>query len=190
MKKNIATVILLIACIFISTELNATDLSGSFGVGYNTSVQSVSCKYFFGSFGINLLVGVSGELQNVMLYAQTKIDFRGTLYGLYAIEILDRANLNLFLGGEFEYIGSHSIGQSDINYYARTGLSPEIFIFDNLSIETSFGLQISAKEFSFPNTYIISFGMFGQDISIVSGFAFHWYFGKSPKGNTEIPVTR
>ncbi len=176
MKKN---AIFALACMFAASGAYTADLSGSIGIGYDAAMQSVSCRYFLGNFGIDLLAGFYVEPQNVSLgEQQTKVDIRGALFALYAIEALEFANIDVFLGAEIEYVGSHVKGQGDLNVYARAGLAPELFVFENVSVEAGFGIELSVIEQPVPNIWKVGIGTYGSGVSIVSGLSFHWYFGK------------
>jgi hypothetical protein len=160
----------------------SSDMTGSLGVGYDTSTNCISLRYFFGNFGIGFLAGFYIEPMDAALGdTQTLLDLRGALSAMYALELFDQANLNVFACVQAEYGGSHIKGQGNINFYLRAGLSPEIFILENLSVEASFGLEVAYVSTPIPNVYRLSIELYGNQVSIVSGLSFHWYFWKPKK---------
>ena len=97
----------------------------------------------------------------------------------------DKGNLNCFAGVGIDLDGS-TIKDSDsvTDITIQVGLEPELFLLDNLSVSTKFGAQImlngdfdqdgDGKAETDSGGMIL--GTFGQDVSIIGGAAFNWYF--------------
>jgi hypothetical protein len=178
MKKKTALMILLVINLIAATSIYSANMTGRIGIGYDTSIQSASLRFFIGNFGIDVLLGFWFEPQNTNLLDDTAyLTFHGGAYFFYPIELLDKVNLNFFAGAIFENVGSHTTNASRINFFIRAGLSPEIFLLDDLSIEAKFGLEISMQQQN-ATDYRTAVRTFGDNISIVEGFAFHYYLGK------------
>jgi hypothetical protein len=178
MKKS-ALLILLLANLFAVTSVYSANMSGRIGIGYDTSVDCASVRFFIGSIGIDILAGFRFEPQDTNLGDQTALlTLRGAGYVLFPIEVHEKVNLNLFAGLELENVGSHFTNGSALNFYIRAGVSPEIFLLDNVSVEANFGLEFSYIRAVAPSEYRIAIGLYGNTISIVQGFAFHVYLGK------------
>ena len=102
----------------------------------------------------------------------------------------EKGNLNAFAGVNIDMDGC-TIKDSDsvTNISIKVGLEPEIFLLNNLSVSTKFGVQIMLLGDTIdtnPNSAdygkavtdsgSMQLGTFGQGVSIVSGAAFNWYF--------------
>lgn len=92
--------------------------------------------------------------------------------------------LNGYAGVGLNVDGS-KIKDSDsvTDFFIEAGLAPEIFLLDNLSVVTNFGVQlfmagdnIGGDGKAVKDSGGMTLGTFGQGVSIVQGFAFNWYF--------------
>ncbi len=97
----------------------------------------------------------------------------------------DKGNLNCFAGVGIDLMGS-TIKDSDsvTDITIQVGLEPEIFLLDNLSVSTKFGVGIILNG-DFDNTGDgkantdtggMTLRTMGQGVSIIGGAAFNWYF--------------
>ena len=165
--------------VFFPGLLFSVDMSNRIGIGYNGSIDALSIKFFFKNTGLEVAFGFNFEAKNEEDFGDeaSLVNLRGSSYFFYPFDLTDKANINLFAGADIDYIGSHVQGDGGINIYGRAGISPEIFLFEKLSVETSFGLLVSIFEEVNRNVSGSRFriDLYGDGISIIGGLSFHWY---------------
>ncbi len=178
MDKAVA-IVLSIALICIASSGLAAD-HGNLAIGYDGYDGGVSLRMFPSpNFGLEGIVGMSFEGRNKDL-GDDNADFDFYLGGNLVIPFkkAEKANLNFFVGGALQRVDSHAKDVGRTNIYGNIGLAPEIFLLENLSVETKCGMRISIMGKSFKGAKDNRFRIqtYGQGVSIVSGVAFHWYF--------------
>jgi hypothetical protein len=151
-------------------------------IGYDGSVGGISFKKFISKdLGFQGILGLSYETAASNAVApndETALSYALAVRVLMPKEVTEKIRVNCFAGIELENIGSHTKDAGQTNFYIESGVSPEIFLFKNLSVETSFGLRLCMVGESFKgldNGYT-QIRTFGNAISIVDGVSFHYYF--------------
>ncbi len=160
------------------------DMAGKMGIGYD---GGLSFKYWMGGFGIQSIVDFGYETAPSGYTepdnkAEMSIGF--TAKGLMPFIKTDKVNLNFVLGFGIDMLMNEDYKDktdSGMDISVLIGFSPEIFLLDNLSIETTTGLKVFMNGESTYNDVkmaddYMSIATFGQGVSIVSGAAFHFYF--------------
>ncbi|MBN1292531.1 MAG: hypothetical protein JXB48_11890 [Candidatus Latescibacteria bacterium] len=176
MKKILAIVIV---AMFAATSAFA-ETPTQMAVGYD---GGLSMRYMAGAVGVQGILGL-----NFVSPASDAFDSAIDLsIGVNVFKCMwecDKGNLNGFAGIKIAMDGDttkDSDAETDISVMA--GLEPEIFLLDNLSVTTKFGLQImiqgdqrGAGGKTVDDSGSMNIGTFGQGVSIVNGAAFNWYF--------------
>lgn len=181
MKKLMAFGI--IGTMFLCNASFGVDMAGKMGIGYD---NGFSFKYWMEGFGIQSIVDFGYETAESgdTLNDKAEIGIGFMLKGLIPFIKTDKANLNLVLGFGIDMLmNQYHMDKTDsgMDISVLIGFSPEIFLLDNLSIETTTGLKVKMYGESTYNDVkmaddYMSIATFGQGVSIVSGAAFHFYF--------------
>lgn len=178
MKKAVVSV-LSIALICIVSNAFAAD-HGNVAIGYDSYDGGLSLRLFPSpGLGLEGVVGMSFEGKNRDLgHDDADFDFYLGANLIIPFKMAEKANLNSFIGGALERADSHVKDFGKTSFYINAGLAPEIFLLDNLSVETKCGLRISIIGESFKDAKDNRFRIqtYGQGVNIVGGAAFHWYF--------------
>lgn len=176
MKKVIVFVVL---SLFAVTSVFAETPTGM-AVGYD---GGLSLRYLAGSIGVQGILGLDFDspASDAM---DSAIDLNIGVNVFTCLWECDRGNLNGFAGVGIDLDGDttpDSDSETDITLMA--GLEPEIFLLDNLSVTTKFGVQIMIQGDqrgvggkAVTDSGGLALGTFGQNVSIVQGAAFNWYF--------------
>lgn len=182
MKKLMASG--MIGTMLLCSASFGVDMAGKMGIGYD---NGLSFKYWMGGFGIQSIVDFGYETAPSSATepndkAEMSIGFM--LKGLIPFITTDKANLNLVLGFGIDMLmNQYHMDKTDsgMDISVLIGFSPEIFLMDNLSIETTTGVKVfmngesTVSDVKMADDYM-SIATFGQGVSIVSGAAFHFYF--------------
>lgn len=154
-------------------------------IGYDSTFPGISAR-IMGETGLGIKVCFGMSIDSPA-QKNTQIDLDLNLGGALVKNIWenDRSNFNV-LAGLIIYRDGTTIEDGDTitNIALMAGFEPEIFILENLSLSTHFGLQLyfagdkrgSSGE-QIDDTGRTIFSTFGDDaISIFQGLAFNWYF--------------
>ena len=177
MKKIIVFVVVSLFAVTSAFAETPTDMA----VGYD---GGFSLRYIAGSIGVQGILGLDFE-SPASDNKDAAIDLNIGVNVFMCMWECDRGNLNGFAGVEIDLDGDttkDSDSETDISLMA--GLEPEIFLLDNLSVTTKFGVQImiqgdqrsAATGKTMDDSGSLTLGTFGQNVSIVQGAAFNWYF--------------
>jgi len=177
MKKIIVFVVV---SLFAVTSAFA-ETPTAMAVGYD---GGLSMRYLAGSIGVQGILGLDFE-SPASDNLDSAIDLNIGVNVFMCMWECDRGNLNGFAGVGIDLDGDtmkDSDSVTDISVMA--GLEPEVFLLDNLSVTTKFGVKImiAGEERnditgkSIKDSGGLTLGTFGEDVSIVSGAAFNWYF--------------
>ena len=182
MKKAL---VFMIVSLFVVTSVFAETPTGM-AVGYD---GGLSLRYLAGSIGVQGILGLEFD-SPAAEGADSAIDLNIGVNVFTCLWECDRGNLNGIAGVGIDMDGS-SIKDSDAvtNISLMAGLEPEVFLLDNLSVTTKFGVQImiqgderetnmASPDYGKAKTDSgsLMLGTFGENVSIVSGAAFNWYF--------------
>ena len=176
MKK--ALVFLIVSLFFVTAAFAETPTE--MAVGYD---GGLSLRYQTGSIGVQGILGLEFD-SPASDGADSAIDLNIGVNVFTCMWECDRGNLNGFAGVGIDLDGS-TIKDSDsvTDITLKAGLEPEVFLLDNLSVTTKFGVQImiqgddiGGNGKAIKDSGGLMLGTFGQGISIVSGAAFNWYF--------------
>ena len=180
MKKVLA--VLIVSLFFTSLAFAETPTNKA--IGYDAMVGAASVRIITSSgIGIQGLLGLNfnspkqdGTQADMDLYIGGNV--------LKCLYENSKANLNAFAGIGIDMNGTTIDGGDSVTDFGiKVGLEPEIFLLDNLSVSTMFGLQIlingdqrggDGKAIS--DTGSTVFGTYGNGVSIVNGLSFNWYF--------------
>lgn len=154
--------------------------------GYNSTPRygAVSFKYWAEKYGFQGMLGFdydgaeSGRTSDV---ENMLVDF--TAKFLFPLVKAEKLWLNgvLSLGIVYESGIEHVTDCTRMNTGFLVGLSPEYYVFDNLSFETTFGIGGTMYGKTKTGTVedtddYMTFETFGKEIGISTGVAFHYYF--------------
>lgn len=155
---------------------------GKMGIGYNGDVGGISLKKWVsddwgwqGILGLNFETAGSGA---VAPNDETDVDYDLAFRLFKSKDVAEKVKLNCFAGIHLEHNGSNTKDVGQTNFHIEAGLSPEIFLFENLSVETSMGVRLSmcGETFKDAEDDFVEFGTFGAGVSIVDGLCFNYYF--------------
>jgi len=151
-------------------------------IGYDGIVNGISFKKFVSKdLGFQGILGFgyeSAPSNSVSPNNETSLDYSLAARVIMPKDITEKIKLNCFGGIALNHTGSHTKDVGQTNLYIESGLSPEIFLFNNLSVETSLGIRlgfIGETADGVDNGYT-SLRTFGAGVSIVDGVSFHYYF--------------
>ena len=178
MKKVLAVII--ISLFVVSTSFADTPTEKA--IGYD---GGLSYRYILDSgIGVQGILGLDYNSPADSDSSDANLDLNIGVNVFKCLYETDKGNLNCFAGVGIDMIGS-DIKDSDsvTNIAIKVGLEPELFLLDNLSVSTRFGVQImlmgdklDALGKSASDTGSTQFGTFGDKVSIIEGVAFNWYF--------------
>ena len=178
MKTMIVGALSIVTVLMVSSAFAADH--GNVAIGYDGYDGGLSLRIFPGSgLGFEGIVGMSFEGKNKDLgHDDADFDFYLGANLIIPFKMAEKANLNSFIGGALEMADSHVKDFGTTSFYINAGLAPEIFLLDNLSVETKCGLRISIIGESFKDAKDNRFRIqtYGQGVNIIGGAAFHWYF--------------
>jgi hypothetical protein len=160
-----------------TTSANAFETNGKFGVGYDADLNGATVRYFFADrMGIDVTLGFS--LQTARADGQeTDFDMILAPKLVYAFRLHDKVNLNLEGGAFLQVLGTNSNVSTDLNLGFFGGVAPELLIWDHLSVEVFFGLSLALNNLLEEQGKLnVALGTLGQQLSVVSGAAFRYYF--------------
>lgn len=158
------------------------------GIGYDGYNSALSLKYMGAKFGIQGMVrfDMEGEPSGGTGVSQMLTDV--TLKFLFPMFQDEKIHLNGVVGiGMQDYSGlGHVKDVTKMNTGWLLGFSPEYFVLPNLSFETSFGVggtMFGATKVSgtAAKDDYTSISTFGQQMSISTSLAFHYYFAEKEK---------
>ena len=177
--KRLLACILSIAVICMANSVFAAD-HGNVAIGYDGYDGGVSLRIFPSpGLGLEGIMGMRFEGKNKDLgHENADFDFYFGANVIIPWKMAEKANLNSFIGGALERADSHVKDVGTTSFYITAGLAPEIFLLENLSVETKCGLKISIIGESFKDAKDNRFRIqtYGQGVNIIAGAAFHWYF--------------
>ncbi|MBK6848306.1 MAG: hypothetical protein IPG96_12545 [Proteobacteria bacterium] len=159
------------------SSAQAFETAGKFGVGYDADLNGINLRYFANRVGIDLTWGLA--LQSPRRDGEeTRVDMIFVPRLVYALKMHEKINLNTGGGLTFEVLGSNASDDTDFSLGLFGGLGPEILLWDHLAVEVFFGaaLKINNLAENQAQKVNISFGTLGQQLSIVSGATFRYYF--------------
>lgn len=166
-----------LATVCFSSSAQAFETAGKFGVGYDADLNGINLRYFVSRMGIDLTWGLA--LQSPRFDGeQTRVDMIFVPRLVYAFKMHEKINLNAGGGLTFEVLGSNASSNTDFSLGLFAGLGPEIVLWDHLAVEVFFGaaLKINNLAENQAQKVNVSFGTLGQQLSIVSGATFRYYF--------------
>ncbi len=176
MRKGIVFAIITLFAVTSVFAETPTDMA----VGYD---GGLSLRYQTGSIGVQGILGLGFD-SPAADGADSAIDLKIGVNVFKCLWECDRGNLNCIAGVGIDMEGSEikdSDSVTDISLMA--GLEPEVFLLDNLSVTTKFGVQIliqgdqvGADGKAVTDSGGLMLGTFGEGVSIVSGAALNWYF--------------
>ncbi len=186
MKKVAA--IFLVTLLFVPAAF--AQFPSNMAIGYD---NGLSMRFITeGGVGLQGIVGLDMDASNPgnMTDAKTRVDFNAQVNVFKSLLMTEgdtfpsMACLNGYAGVGVNVDGSRIKDSDNVtDFFVEVGLSPEIFLLDNLSVVTNFGVELlmagdtigddgkAAKD-----TGGMDIFTFGQGISIVEGWAFNWYF--------------
>ena len=176
MRKVIVLAIITLFAVTSAFAETPTDKA----IGYD---GGLSLRYQTGSIGVQGILGL-GFNSPAAEGADSAIDLAIGVNVFKCLYECDRGNLNCIAGVGIDMDGS-SIPDSDseTNISLMAGLEPEVFLLDNLSVTTKFGVrimiqgdQVGADGKAVTDSGGLMLGTFGEGVSIVSGAALNWYF--------------
>ena len=179
MKKVIALVVI---ALFVTSAAFAETPTNK-AIGYDGMLNGLSCRKMLGGIGIQGILGLGFD-------SPASDNFDSALDLAIGVNIFkclweaDKGQLNCFAGIAIDMDGDtmkDSDSVTDINL--AVGLEPEIFLLDNLSVTTKFGVMVridgddrGADGKAVTDSGGMMLGTYGQGVSIIEGFSFNWYF--------------
>ncbi len=173
---------LIVIALFITTAAFAEAPTNK-AIGYDGMLDGISYRTMMGTMGIQGILGLgfdspAGDTSDSALDLAIGVNLFKCLWES------DKGQLNCFAGIAIDLDGStmkDSDSVTDINL--SVGLEPEIFLLDNLSVTTKFGLMISiqgdelgADGKTADDTGGLGVRTYGEGVSIIEGLSFNWYF--------------
>jgi len=180
MKKVFALVIVTLFAVSMAYAETPTEKA----VGYDGMLGGLSYRAMMGGLGLQGIVGLDYESPADTDNFSSALDLNLGVGVFKCMWECDRANLNGFAGIAIMMDGSTmKDSDSETDFDIAVGLEPEIFLLDNLSVSTKFGLMIAiegdcrgADGKTVTDSGGMNFGTYGQGVSIVEGLSFNWYF--------------
>lgn len=181
MKKFIVITVL---SLFIATTAFAEAPTGK-AIGYDGNLGGLSLRYMTGSIGIQGILGLDFDSPASDATMDSALDLAIGINVFKSLWECDKGQVNCFAGISIELDGDTAKDSDSVTDIGITvGLEPEIFLLDNLSVSTKFGVQIMIEGDrrdnitgkSITDSGGLNFGTYGQGVSIVSGVSFNWYF--------------
>ncbi|MCK6509932.1 hypothetical protein L6R29_08210 [Myxococcota bacterium] len=142
------------------------------GVGYDVDLNGFTIR--FGDlkgvrFDINLGFGLNLQTGN---NSSTTVDITPGFRVLFPIGSVRVVQLHAVVGTYLLMKPTDAAFRMDLSLFG--GLMPEIFLFEQLSIEIMVGFAFNINNIGGDVT--LNLGTIGKGISFLSGAAFHWYF--------------
>lgn len=157
-------------------QAESFETRGRFGLGYDADLNGLNMRYFFNQFGIDLTFGFA--LQTARADGQdADFDLIFAPKLVYAFRLHEKVNLNVEGGMFFQVLGTSGPESTDLSMGFFGGLAPEVMLWDHLAVEVFFGLALGLNNLLEEQAKLnVSFGTLGQQLSVVSGAVFRYYF--------------
>jgi opacity protein-like surface antigen len=174
---SLAAAALAVALLSAPAPAQAYETNGKFGLGYDADLNGVTFRYFIGQLGLDFTFGFA--MQTARADGE-EVDF-DLIFAprlVYAMRLHEKINLNVGGGMFIQVLGTNAPDTTDMNLGFFGGFSPEVILWDHLSVEVFFGMALSMNNLleEQAEKINISFGTLGNQLSVVSGAVFRYYF--------------